>query len=140
MYSLSLVTALGQGADAMMADSPFTVYTASAVIYILIVMVLVLTLFVGAFLVVNLGLMSKRQEDEIHTGGVPEPSEVGFLHSERFHHHVPRPALPAEEGAPIQRSDPNQYAEFEDEGRNLLQEDQMRPDVRIKAPTKPRAA
>src|ERR1700756_5333450 len=87
----------GNGRDAMMANSPFTVYTAGAVGYVLITVVLILTLLIGAFLVVNLGMMSRREEDQKYKKG-PEPSDLGILKGERFNEvKNVRPILPAEE-------------------------------------------
>lgn len=86
----------GNGQDAMMANSPFTVYTAGVVGYVLLTIVLVLTLLVGAFLVVNLGMMSRREQDEQYKT-TPEPSDLGILKGERFNRIVnERPKLPAE--------------------------------------------
>ena len=82
----------------MMANSPFTVYTAGAVGYVLIIVVLILTLMIGAFLVVNLGMMSKRPEDK--RTGKPEPSDVGILKGERFDVKDERRILPPEEEVP----------------------------------------
>lgn len=60
---------------------PFTDYTAGAVIVILLVGFLVAILLIGGFLVLNLGMMSKRAEDRV---GRHSPSEVGILKSTRF--------------------------------------------------------
>jgi hypothetical protein len=51
-------------------------YTSAAVIQVLLIGVLVTFLLLGAFLVLNLGLMSKRDEDRV---GGRTPSDVGFL-------------------------------------------------------------
>jgi hypothetical protein len=89
----NLAPATGTGADAM--NSPFTVYTAGAVVDVMIVSVLVLTLFVGGFLVVNLGLMSHREQDQAPR--YREPSEVGVLKDEVWpRQKVNHPVLPAE--------------------------------------------
>lgn len=85
----------GNGRDAMMANSPFTVYTAGAVGYVLVAMVLILALLIGAFLVVNLGMMAKRPEDQRR--GKPEPSDIGILKGERFGIENERRILPSEE-------------------------------------------
>jgi len=58
------------------AGSPFTTYTAGVLIYGLATGVLVSILLIGAFLILNLGLLSKREEDRI---GKRTPSEVGIL-------------------------------------------------------------
>ena len=62
--------------DSMQAGSPFSSYAASIAIYTVISCFLVFTLLAGGFLVVNLGLMSKRAEDQI---GGRTPSDVGIL-------------------------------------------------------------
>jgi hypothetical protein len=58
------------------AGSPFSDYTASVVIYVLITGVLITGLLVGAFLIINLGLLSKRREDRI---GARNPSDLRIL-------------------------------------------------------------
>ena len=60
----------------MTAQSPFNDYTAAVVVQVLLVTVLVIALLGGAFLVINLGLLSKRSEDKI---GGRDPSDVGVL-------------------------------------------------------------
>jgi hypothetical protein len=61
------------------ADSPMTQYTARAVGIVLIIGVLVTALLGGAFLILNLGLLSKRREDRI---GERTPSDLGILKSQ----------------------------------------------------------
>ncbi len=69
--------ALGaEGASPLAGGSPFSDYTASVLIYGLLVALLVITLLAGGFLVLNLGLLSKRGEDRI---GGRNPSDVGVL-------------------------------------------------------------
>lgn len=86
----------GNASDAMMASSPFSVYTAGAVGYVIITMFLVIVLLAGAMLTVNIAMMTKREED-VGKGGM-EPSEVGFLENERWKNvHAIRPVLPPEE-------------------------------------------
>lgn len=58
------------------AGSPFDDYTAAVVMYVILSFVLVITLLFGAFLLLNLGLLSKRPEDKI---GTRTPGEPGFL-------------------------------------------------------------
>jgi hypothetical protein len=58
------------------AGSPFTTYTAGVLVYGILVGFLVSVLLIGAFLILNLGLLSKRREDRI---GNRTPSDVGLL-------------------------------------------------------------
>ena len=75
--------------------SPFTDYTASVLIYGLLVAFLVITLLAGGFLVLNLGLLSKRKEDRV---GGRTPSDVGILkHSNWPEEPYDEVKLPAEE-------------------------------------------
>ena len=60
------------------AGSPFNDYTAAVAAYCLIIGFLVTLLLFGAFVVLNLGLLSKRQEDRV---GGRSPSDLGFLKS-----------------------------------------------------------
>ena len=65
----------------------------------LLTIVLVLTLLVGAFLVVNLGMMSRREQDEQYKT-TPEPSDLGILKGERFNRIVnERPEATGRTGA-----------------------------------------
>lgn len=76
----------------------FTDFTAAAVVYILLVGVLVVLLLIGAFMVINLGLMSRRPEDRV---GVRTPSDLGILRTQLWPQEpVDRAVLPAsdEEG------------------------------------------
>ena len=58
------------------AGSPFSDYTAMAVGMALLAGVLVGIMLAGGFLIVNLGMLSKRPEDRI---GKRDPSDVGIL-------------------------------------------------------------
>ena len=58
------------------AGSPMSNYTSAVVIQVLLVAVLLIVLLGGAFLILNLGLLSKRKEDRI---GGRTPSDVGIL-------------------------------------------------------------
>jgi hypothetical protein len=62
--------------NSMQAASPLTTYTAGVALYVLLVGFLVAILLIGGILVVNIGLMSKRDEDRI---GGRTPSDVGIL-------------------------------------------------------------
>ncbi len=62
--------------NSMNAESPFSDYTVSVVVYVLLVGVLVTVLLLGGFLILNLGLLSKRQQDRT---GSRNPSDVGVL-------------------------------------------------------------
>jgi len=64
------------GNNSMMANSPFTDYTAGVVAYVLLIGVLLAVMLIGGFLILNLGLMSKREEDHL---GKRNPSDVGIL-------------------------------------------------------------
>jgi hypothetical protein len=82
------------------AGSPFTSYDAGLVAYAFIAAVLVFGLLGGAFLIINLGLLSKRPEDRT---GKRTPSDLGIL-KHRVWPEVPyeRAALPAEEEDELQ--------------------------------------
>jgi hypothetical protein len=94
LVSLPLI-ALGDttphSANSMMAESPVTSYTAGVMLYMLLVGFLVTFLLGGAFAVLSLGLMSKRNEDD--KLGHWDPSDVAILREHRA-----RQILPAEEG------------------------------------------
>ncbi len=62
--------------ESLGAGSPFTNYTAAVVIYVLLAGVLITGLLIGAFLLINLGLLSKRQEDRV---GQRDPSDLEIL-------------------------------------------------------------
>jgi hypothetical protein len=121
ILSLPLI-ALGDpmphSANSMMAESPVSSYTAGVMLYMLLVGFLVTFLLGGAFAVVNIGLMSKREED---SGlGHWDPSDVAFLREHSPHH-----ILPAEEG---EIDDPFTQLETRrgwSEGAVLVTEDQM---------------
>ena len=92
------VNAAGPGSGAGQsagAGSPFTNFTAGVLAYGILVAVLVSVLLIGAFLILNLGLLSKREQDKI---GKRTPSEVGILKNNIW---PPEPylnrVLPAEE-------------------------------------------
>jgi hypothetical protein len=80
LVSLPLI-ALGDttphSANSMMAESPVTSYTAGVMLYMLLVGFLVTFLLGGAFAVLSLGLMSKRNEDD--KLGHWDPSDVAIL-------------------------------------------------------------
>jgi hypothetical protein len=101
----------------MMAGSPFTDYTAGVVEYVLIIGFLVATLLIGGLLVVNLGLMSKREEDQI---GGRTPSDVGLLKNTRFpHEEEPEAILPAEDGGQCDDSIVAQFASKQPPSHNV---------------------
>jgi hypothetical protein len=77
------------------AGSPFNNYVVGVAIAVMIVTLLVTALLIGAFLIINLGLMSKRPEDRI---GGRNPSDLGVLKNNAWPE-VPyeKNALPAEE-------------------------------------------
>lgn len=58
------------------AGSPFTDYTAGVAIYLFVIGVLVSVLLISGFLMVNIGLLSKRPEDRL---GGRNPSDLGIL-------------------------------------------------------------
>ncbi len=81
--------------ESLGAGSPFTNYTAAVVIYVLLAGVLITGLLLGAFLLINLGLLSKRQEDRT---GHRDPSDLGVLRGEVWPQEPEeRTRLPAEE-------------------------------------------
>jgi hypothetical protein len=83
------------GHNSMMAASPFTDYTAGVVVYVLLVGLLVTVLLIGGMLVLNLGLMSKRDTDRV---GTRNPSDVEILKTTLWPlEHDETPHLPAEE-------------------------------------------
>jgi hypothetical protein len=84
--------------ESLGAGSPFTSYTAAVVVYVLLAAVLITGLLIGAFLLINLGLLSKRREDRV---GHRDPSDATILQGEVW---PDEPAeftvLPAEEQEP----------------------------------------
>ncbi len=118
----------GTGRDAMMANSPFTAYTAGVVADVLIVGVLVLALLVGGFLVVNLSMMSRRKQDLAPRSR--EPSDVGILKEEMWpRQRVNEPVLPAElPEDQITAIGPEPIPEPELDQATLLHEEDMPPD------------
>ena len=83
------------GNNSMVAASPFTDFTMGAIIYVLMIGVLVAVMLLGGFLMLNLGMLSKREQD--HTGG-RNPSDVGVLKGSMWPPEPDRsPILPAEE-------------------------------------------
>ncbi len=84
-----------QPVEAFPADNPMTDFAAWAVGFSWLVGVLVTLLLGSAFLVLNLGLLSKRPED--HVGG-RTPSDVGILKDQLWPQEPrERRVLPAEE-------------------------------------------
>ncbi len=59
-----------------MAGSPLDDYSVGVALYVLLIGFLVSVLLIGGILVVNIGLMSKSEEDKI---GARTPSDVGIL-------------------------------------------------------------
>ena len=123
----------GQGADAMMANSPFSTYTAGAVGYVLIVMVLVITLVAGGILVVNIALMSERSQDK--GKGDFEASDVGILKGERLGAGNVRRTLPPEEDQE-QEMVPAHKHPFDE--KSILREEEMREDWAPRRRSKPK--
>jgi hypothetical protein len=99
-----LLGSLAGGADDLprtskAAESPFSDNTAGVVAYVLIVGLLFALMLVGAFLVLNLGLLSRRREDR--TGG-RAPSDLGVLKNSSWPEApYEERMLPAEEGVPV---------------------------------------
>lgn len=92
--------------------SPMSDYTASAVIYVLLIGVLVATLLIGGLLILNLGLMSKRSVDR--RGGI-DPSDVDILRTTVWPEEEARyPVLPAMDEA----ANPDPVAERMAERKN----------------------
>lgn len=92
IWAIGPGSGVGQSAG---AGSPFTNYIAGVAAYSFGVGVLVTLLLVGAFLILNLGLLSKREEDRT---GARDPSDVGFLKNTNWPQQpYERTALPAEE-------------------------------------------
>jgi hypothetical protein len=93
------------------AGSPFSDYDARLVVYGLLIGALVVGLLVGAFLVLNLGLLSKRPEDHI---GKRAPSDLGFFKNEIWPEE-PRlkytlPAEEDDEAVPLKERKPGKVA------------------------------
>jgi hypothetical protein len=87
--------ALAESPLATPADSPMTEYTAWAVGYSWLTGVLVTVLLGGAFVILNLGLLSKRTEDRV---GGRDPSDVNMLrHVTWPQEPYEYPVLPAQE-------------------------------------------
>jgi hypothetical protein len=93
--SLWAANQAGMPANSSGAGSPFSAFDGRVLIYGLLVAFLVFGLLTGAFLIINLGLLSKRPEDHI---GKRTPSDLGILKN-RLWPEVPynENALPAEE-------------------------------------------
>jgi hypothetical protein len=88
---IALGDPMPHSANSMMAESPVTSYTAGVMLYMLLVGFLVTFLLGGAFAVLSVGLMSRRNEpDKL---GHWDPSDIAFLQQ-----HNIRQILPAEEG------------------------------------------
>src|SRR5690349_16709204 len=91
-FSIGPGSGIGQSAG---AGSPFTNYTAGVAIFTLLVGFLVTSLLIGGFLVLNIGLLSKRPEDRI---GNRTPSMPGILKTEIWPEEPYKEfSLPAEE-------------------------------------------
>ncbi len=98
-HGLQAGIAGGGVGESLGAGSPFTSYTAAAVVYVLIASVLITGLLLGAFLIINLGLLSKRQEDRV---GHRDPSDLGILKTGLWPEEPEDTAvLPAEESEEI---------------------------------------
>jgi hypothetical protein len=83
------------GHAAGIAGAGLSDYTARVAIYVLLVGVLVAVVLIGGFLIVNLGLMSKRPEDRV---GGRTPSDLGLLKSQVWPEEpYQAKALPAED-------------------------------------------
>jgi hypothetical protein len=81
--------------NSMMAGSPVTPYTAAVMGYMIWIGILISVLLIGGFLVVNIGLLSKREEDDI---GHRDPSDLGLLAGSMWPKEKQfRPRLPAED-------------------------------------------
>jgi hypothetical protein len=92
----------------MAANSPFSDYTASAVIYVLLVAFLVVALLGGAMLVINLGLMSKRRSDEVGGRDATEPAFLKrVLHPDESEVNSVLPADEADEEGFLSGAMPN---------------------------------
>lgn len=77
------------------AGSPFTDYTARVTVYVFLVGLLVTTVLLGGFLILNLGLLSKRPEDRV---GERDPSDLGLLKTQTWPEApYQRKKLPAED-------------------------------------------
>ena len=103
--------------QSMMASSPITDYTVHVIVYVLVIGVLVSILLLGAFAVINIGLLSKREED---TTGRRDPSDVGL-----FKHAAQKTFLPAEEGEIIDHTVSLQTRRASASQSELLREDEM---------------
>lgn len=83
------------GPAVMQPETPFNSYTASVIAYALMAAVLFVGLMVGGFLILSLGMFSKRPEDRI---GRRTPSDFEILKSVTFPEELEqRAVLPAEE-------------------------------------------
>lgn len=89
---LAVTTALPR--NSMMAESPFSDYTAQAVIYTIILGFLVTVLIGGGLLIVNIAMLSHRANDQ---QGRRSPGDLKILKSSNWPTGEPyRPVLPAE--------------------------------------------
>lgn len=88
------------------AGSPFSAFDGRVLIYGLLVAFLVFGLLAGAFLIINIGLLSKRPEDRV---GKRTPSDLGILKN-RVWPEVPYEVhtLPAEEDEESSRVETDQ--------------------------------
>ena len=117
------------------ARSGFTLMEMTVVI--LIIGVLVITLLVGAFLIVNLAMMTRRRRDL--PGDTQEPSDVGILENERFasaRARDIRPKLPSEEDEDQVLVPSEPPRRWRGEERHILYEKNMPPDFRKSKPKK----
>jgi hypothetical protein len=110
--------------NSMMAGSPVTPYTAGVMGYMILIGILVSVLLIGGFLFINIGLLSKRGENETRHR---EPSDVDLLthrlwpNENRVH-----PVLPAEEDLDQTVQDISIHPKHNFNEMDLVQEDQMR--------------
>ncbi len=88
---------VGQSAG---AGSPFNNYDAGIVVVVFLVAILVAIVLIGAFLLVNIGLLSKRPEDR--TLVTRKPSDLGVLKNTVW------PEAPYEENVLPAEEDENQ--------------------------------
>jgi hypothetical protein len=115
----SLNSPLNSHINSMMAESPVSAYTAGVMAYMLLVGFLVTVLLGGAFAVLNLGLLSKRREDQT---GNRDPSDIGIL---KHPDEQTRSVLPAQEGEIEDLAVTAETRERAAEGVALLTEDRM---------------
>ena len=111
--------------NSMMAGSPLNNYTISVMGYMILIGFLVTVLLGGAFVVLNVGLLSKREEDKT---GMRDPSDVGVLKAQLWpEEDSRRPILPAEEDEDQQVVSLQQKHLDNRPDGELLSEDKMKP-------------